>query len=274
MGAPKLRLAKRPSRSGSVRQDVDWSRLAVNRSRVPETLSSLLDGMIAEGHVSPGTRLPSERELAVLLGVSRASVREAIHELTLKGLVTREQGRGTVVKETDGRGLGASLLGLLEPASREVRTILDFREAIEPPIAARAAQRATPSDIRNLTAVLDEMARAPSRADFAAMDRRFHQVVARTTHNPLLGRVVEVTAEWMASIRREVHQSARRRRASLAGHEAIVEAIARHDPDAAASATIDHIRLIGNILTERRADPAGAPSARAGPRARFSEGPA
>ena len=142
--------------------------------------------MIAEGHVSPGTRLPSERELAVLLGVSRASVREAIHELTLKGLVTREQGRGTVVKETDGRGLGASLLGLLEPASREVRTILDFREAIEPPIAARAAQRATPSDIRNLTAVLDEMARAPSRADFAAMDRRFHQVVARTTHNPLL----------------------------------------------------------------------------------------
>jgi GntR family transcriptional repressor for pyruvate dehydrogenase complex len=218
--------------------------------------------------VPVGTRLPSERELAVLLGVSRASVREAIHELTLKGLVSREQGRGTVVKEADGYALGASLLGLLDPASRELRTILDFREAIEPPIAARAAQRATPSDIRNLTMILDEMARAPSRADFAAMDRRFHQMVARTTHNPLLGRVVEVTAEWMGVIRKEVHQSAKRRRASLAGHQAIVDAIARHDADAAASATAEHVRLIGTILAERGATNGAANGAARGGSAR------
>ena len=240
-------------RSTGRRRDVDWSQLAIRRSRVPETLSSLLDGMIAQGDVPAGARLPSERELASLLGVSRTSVREAIHELTLKGLVTRGPGRGTVVVESNGHELGTSLLGLMDSASRELRTILDFREAIEPPIAARAAQRATPADIRNLNALLDEMAAVPSRSDFAVMDRRFHHMVARATHNPLLGRVVEVTAEWMASIRMEVHQSARRRRASLAGHQAIVDAIVRHDAVAAAAATTDHIRLIGTIVAEPQA---------------------
>jgi GntR family transcriptional repressor for pyruvate dehydrogenase complex len=250
-------------RSRAAGRDVDWSQLAVRRSRVPETLSSLLDSMIAQGDVPAGTRLPSERELASLLGVSRASVREAIHELTLKGLVSRGPGRGTIVVEPDGRALGTSLLGLMDSASRELRTILDFREAIEPPIAARAAQRATPADIRNLNEILDEMATAPSRADFAFMDRRFHHTVARATHNPLLGRVVEVTAEWMASIREEVHQGVRRRRASLAGHRAIVEAIIGHDADAAASATTDHVRLIGTILTEPQGGNGHGPRVRA-----------
>jgi GntR family transcriptional repressor for pyruvate dehydrogenase complex len=251
-GAICVALPSATERSKANGRSVDWSQLAVRRSRVPETLSSLLDGMIAQGDVPAGTRLPGERDLASMLGVSRASVREAIHELTLKGLVSRGPGRGTIVVEADGNALGSSLLGLMDTASRELRTILDFREAIEPPIAARAAQRATPADIRNLDAILEEMATAPSRADFAVMDRRFHHTVARATHNPLLGRVVEVTAEWMTSIRREVHQSARRRRASLAGHQAIVDAIVRHDADAAAAATTDHVRLIGTILAEPR----------------------
>ena len=245
-------LTNSAGRSRAVSRDVDWSQLAIRRSRVPETLSSLLDGMIAQGDVPAGTRLPGERELASLLGVSRASVREAIHELTLKGLVTRGPGRGTVVVESNGHELGTSLLGLMDSGARELRTILDFREAIEPPIAARAAERATPADIRSLNEILDEMATAPSRDEFAAMDRRFHHTVARATHNPLLGRVVEVTTEWMASIRKEVHQSAKRRRASLEGHRAIVNAIVRHDAAAAATATTDHIRLIGTIVVEPR----------------------
>jgi GntR family transcriptional repressor for pyruvate dehydrogenase complex len=263
-GAIWVALTNPTGRSKAASRDVDWSQLAIRRSRVPEALSSLLDGMIAEGDVPAGTRLPGERQLASLLSVSRASVREAIHELTLKGLVTRGPGRGTVVVESNGHGLGTSLLGLMDPAARELRTILDFREAIEPPIAARAAQRATPADIRNLNEILDEMATAPSRADFAVMDRRFHHSVARATHNPLLGRAVEVTAEWMSSIRKEVHQSAQRRRASLDGHRAIVNAIVRHDAVAAAAATTDHIRLIGTIVAEPRAGRTGRSRSRAG----------
>jgi GntR family transcriptional repressor for pyruvate dehydrogenase complex len=229
---------------------VDWSRLAVQTSRLPDALSSMLERVLRQGLVPAGARLPSERELAAQLGVSRASVREAIHELLLKGLVERRPGRGTVVVNADGGGLGDSLLGVMAPGSRDLLSILDFREAIEPPITSRAALRATPADLRSLSAAVAEMEKAGSRADYAALDRGFHHLVARATHNPLLGRIVEITAEWMASIRQDALQSPQRRTASLSGHRAILDAIVSHDAAAAAAATVEHIRAIGSIVVE------------------------
>jgi GntR family transcriptional repressor for pyruvate dehydrogenase complex len=226
----------------------DWSRLAVRRASLPDALSSMLDEVLADGQVPAGTRLPSERDLAARLGVSRASVREAIHELMLKGLVTRRPGRGTIVVDAADRGLGDSLLGVMPPAARDLRVILDFREAIEPPIASRAANRATPADIQNLAAVVQDMEADPARADYAELDRRFHDLVARATHNPLLGKLSHVTGDWMASIRGEALQSSARRTTSLAGHRAILDAIARHDGVAAAAATTAHVRQIGAVV--------------------------
>ncbi len=210
----------------------------------------MLEQLVLDGQVPIGARLPSERELATQLGVSRASVREAIHELMLKGLVARRPGRGTIVVDADGRGLGDSLLGVMAPALRDLRTILDFREAIEPPIAGRAASTATPADIRNLRAAVGDMEIVRSRSAYADLDRRFHYLVARATHNPLLARLVEVTAEWMASIRETSLEGPTRRAASLAGHRAILDAIARHDAVDAFAANVAHIHQIGSIVTD------------------------
>jgi GntR family transcriptional repressor for pyruvate dehydrogenase complex len=88
----------------------------------------------------------------------------------------------------------------------------------------------------------------PSTADHAELDRRFHDLVARATHNPLLGKLSHVTGDWMASIRGEAFQSSTRRSASLVGHRAILDAIARHDGNAAAAATTAHVRQIGAIV--------------------------
>jgi GntR family transcriptional regulator, transcriptional repressor for pyruvate dehydrogenase complex len=268
---------KAPAARGAER-GVDWSQLAVQTARLPDALSSMLERVLQQGQLPAGARLPSERELAAQLGVSRASIREAIHELTLKGLVERRPGRGTVVVNADGGGLGDSLLGVMAPGSRDLRSILDFREAIEPPITSRAALRATPADLRSLATAVGEMERAGSRADYAALDRRFHHLVARATHNPLLWRIVEITADWMTSIRQDALQSPQRRSASLAGHRAILDAIASHDPAAAAAATVEHVRSIGSIVaaarpsaipSQRVRDPtAGSPAQGASPRRR------
>jgi GntR family transcriptional repressor for pyruvate dehydrogenase complex len=246
------RLTDKAAEMRDAEPGLDWSQLAVQTSRLPDALSSMLEKVLLQGQVPTGARLPSERELAAQLGVSRASVREAIHELLLKGLVERRPGRGTVVVNADGGGLGDSLLGVMAPGSRDLRSILDFREAIEPPITSRAALRATPADLRNLTTAVAEMEKAGSRADYAGLDRRFHHLVARATHNPLLWRIVEVTAEWMASIRQDALQSPQRRTASLSGHRAILDAIVDHDAAAAAAATVKHIRAIGSIVAEAR----------------------
>ena len=246
--------------SRGAEQVVDWSQLAVQTARLPDALSSMLERVLQQGQLPAGAKLPSERELAAQLGVSRASIREAIHELTLKGLVERRPGRGTVVVNADGGGLGDSLLGVMAPESRDLRSILDFREAIEPPITSRAALRATAADLRNLTAAVGEMEKTGSRADYATLDRRFHHLVARATHNPLLWRIMEITADWMASIRQDALQSPQRRSASLAGHRAILDAIVSHDATAAATATVEHVRAIGSIVAE------SGPSATASPR--------
>ncbi len=247
---PILRVAvddKASGRDGS--PVVDWSQLAVDTASLPDTLSSMIERLLLQGELPAGARLPTERQLAAQLGVSRASVREAIHELRLKGLVERRPGRGTVVLNADGASRGDLLLGMMAPDSRDLRSILDFREAIEPPITSRAALRATPSDLGSLRAVVADMERA-SPAAYGGLDRHFHLLVARTTHNPLLERLADVTAEWMASIRRDSLQSPQRRTASMSGHRAILDAIVRHDAEAAAAATLAHVRSVGSILTD------------------------
>jgi GntR family transcriptional repressor for pyruvate dehydrogenase complex len=246
----------------------DWSQLAaVHTSRLPDALSSMLERILLQGQVPAGARLPGERELAAQLGVSRASVREAMHELLLKGLVERRPGRGTVVVDADGGRLGDRLLGVMAADSRDLRSILDFREAIEPPITSRAALRATPADLRNLRAAVADMETAGSRADYAARDSRFHQLVAHATHNPLLWRLVEVTSEWMASLRQDALQSPRRRAASLSGHRAILDAIVRQDAAAAAAATVAHVRAIGSIVADAGQSKTESPHRLAGSRA-------
>ena len=100
-----------------------------------------LEVPIRDGSLREQDRLPPERLLSKQLGVSRATVREALHELELKGLVARRQGSGTSVAVSEARHgeLGRQLMGGLDSQQRGVAEIMDFREATEVPIAARAA---------------------------------------------------------------------------------------------------------------------------------------
>src|SRR5262245_51287247 len=98
--------------------DIDWAALAPHGYAVPDELAARFERWLRDGSVSPGAKLPPERELAQQLGVSRASVREAMHELTLKGLVARKPGRGTVVLEPSTPT--NHLLGNLDQATRDL----------------------------------------------------------------------------------------------------------------------------------------------------------
>ena len=111
--------------------------------RLSESVAARLEAMIVSGELAPGRKLPPERELARLLGVSRGLLREAIHELALKGLVHRRQGRGTEVRGPYRSEFTGAIVGYLTQNERDVMELLDFREALEPPIAASAAERAT-----------------------------------------------------------------------------------------------------------------------------------
>jgi GntR family transcriptional repressor for pyruvate dehydrogenase complex len=213
-------------------------------AQVTDGLSTALEQMIEEGALGDDDRLPPERELAQRLGVSRTSLREALHELELKGLIDRRPGRGTVVVV----GRGDSLLGHMETAERGLREVMDLRGAVEPPIAARAAQRGTSDDLDVLSDLLEQMRATTSVARTAQLDIEFHDAIARATHNPLLIKLMRFASDEIDAGRRRRAHSRRRRERTIAAHEEIVARIAAHDADGAAAAMARHIAEVNEEI--------------------------
>lgn len=237
----------------SAQPEVAWSSLPLRAAKRSDAVYDILEQLIATGQLPPGSRLPPERDLAVQLGVSRNSVREAVHELELKRLVERRSGRGTMVLDPRSSAAGA-LLNELAPEERDLLEIMDFRLAIEPPIAGLAAERTTRGGLTRLARLLDEMAGESSPARVAELDYDFHAAIARATHNRLLIRLHEVSSEWLRQSRREALQSHRRRAASLAGHRRIYEAIKAGDRDGAHAAMVEHIAQVRSIIEPQVAE--------------------
>jgi GntR family transcriptional regulator, transcriptional repressor for pyruvate dehydrogenase complex len=239
----------------SAGRGVDWGALGGGQS-ISGRLAIEIGRMIHDGNLLPGDRIPAERELAELVGMSRASVREALRELELRGLLDRRPGRGTVVVEVPRPHLDAGMLANVDNAGRLLREVMDLRAVVEPPITERAAARGTAAEIADLQTLLDDSEAAaregePAFAQYAVLDVEFHLALARMTHNPLLDRLLQVTNEWMAPSRQSALQSTRRIEVSLQAHKKIFAAVAARDPAAAAAAMREHLDQIQRLITAR-----------------------
>lgn len=214
-------------------------------------LAAHLERLIATGRLTPGDRLPAERDLAASLQVSRATLREAMHELEGKHLIERRPGRGTVVvARTDAERALLDLPGPDGPA-RERRDAAELREILEPAVAGLAARRATAANLLQLREVLDRTT-GETRADGSLeCDIEFHLLVARAAGNPLVSTLHTLMTEWTMDVRRHSHTTREGRRTSLDGHRAIYDAIERHDPDAAHRAMADHLGVVRGLIARQ-----------------------
>ncbi len=240
---------------------MEWASLRRSETlSVPDRLSVDLERLILDGQLKPGDRLPPERELGELLGVSRVSIRQALHELEGRGLIDRRPGRGTIVVSAASRGghAGDALSTLLDPTSPgdvELARIMELRAVIEPPIAALAATRVTSRDIAQLRALVEEMEAEVDLERYAVLDRAFHQAISQYTHNPLLAQLTELIATEIAPSRRRALQTPERRLASSAAHRRIFQAIAEHDAPAAEAEARAHVESV--LLAALRATSSG-----------------
>ena len=114
----------------------------VRRNKVYEEVAKQIERLILK-KLQPGDKLPSERELAEMLRVSRSSIRDAIRGLELMGLVEPRQGAGTIVREISAESLVNPFADALKRRQELVSELLDFRRMLEPPLAARAATHAS-----------------------------------------------------------------------------------------------------------------------------------
>jgi GntR family transcriptional repressor for pyruvate dehydrogenase complex len=219
--------------------------LATKRARVSDDAAEQLRQLVADWGLTPGDRLPPERELASRLGVGRTSVREGLRALEIIGFVEVVPSKGVYLKG----GADAPLDGLIRAWLAEHRgTLLDLielREALETQAAHLAADRASAADLRALADALIRMraALAPEDPDaFVAADTAFHDAVARASGNALFRRALASIARETATYKLTTGRLGPGYLArALADHEAVHAALVAGDAPAARRAMRAHI---------------------------------
>src|SRR5262245_22283405 len=153
-----------------------------------ERIAERIVTAIALGEFVPDQRLPAERDLALMLEVSRSTVREALQRLQASGYVTTKRGRGggTFVRTDRGTDADDVIARTLVPAWADLTELLDFRLLIEQLIAHTAAERRDDRDIALINKAVEDYARAQDRDASRLADHALHEAIARATHNSRL----------------------------------------------------------------------------------------
>jgi GntR family transcriptional repressor for pyruvate dehydrogenase complex len=221
---------------------------AVRKNRVHEEVAKQIEALILQ-KMRPGDKLPAERELAELLGVSRSSIRDAIRRLELMGLVEPRQGAGTVVREISPDALVNPLANVIQHKRQLVGELLDFRRMLEPPLAARAATHASAEDVAAMEEILRRQSAKVRGGDVAVEeDSEFHYRIAMASGNSVVLKVVDIVMDLLRETRERSLQSQGRPQKSLAGHRRILSAIRRRDPAAAQAAMRQHIADVEKMV--------------------------
>ncbi len=220
---------------------------AIPRNKVYHTVAKQLERHIAE-NLKPGELLPSERQLAEMLAVSRGSVRDAIRSLEAMGLLEPRQGIGTVVRQPESAST-ERLADALRDKRKLVAELIDVRRMIEPHLVARAALRASDDELKEMDEILDRQEAKVRRGELAVEeDSEFHYSIALACNNSAVLKVVDVLMELLRDARRDSFLGEGRQEKSLAGHRRIVAALRRRDPKAAERAMDCHLQEIENIV--------------------------
>jgi GntR family transcriptional repressor for pyruvate dehydrogenase complex len=203
-------------------------------------VASQLEAEVLSGGLEAGTKLPSERELALRLGVSRPLVREALRSLVERGLVEISPGRGAFVRAASTaeavRPLGSHYLRQkITP-----RHLIEVRMIIEPAAARLAATRATEPEIEALGHAVEQITVSQSVLDQARWDIALHRLVAQMSRNPVIETTFESIATLVFELMLRSLSDPKIRAASAPYHRALYEAIRDSDPQGAHDAMLAH----------------------------------
>ncbi|MGD0986215.1 MAG: FadR/GntR family transcriptional regulator [Candidatus Sulfotelmatobacter sp.] len=224
---------------------------SVRRNKVYEDVARQIERLILK-KLKPGDKLPSERELAEMLSVSRSSIRDAIRSLELVGMVEPRQGAGTIVKEVTADVVVNPLTNALKRKEELVGELLDFRRMLEPPLAARAATHASTEDTAEMDEILErQQAKLRLGESTIPEDSEFHYAIALASGNTVVLKVLDIIMDMLRDSRERSLQVEGRPQKSLAGHRRILAAIKRHDAEAAKDAMRRHIEDVEEIVLHK-----------------------
>jgi len=222
----------------------------IRQASLVAQVSEEFRGLIATGEWPVGGKIPGEHELTEQLGVSRATVREALRGLTNMGLLEPRVGDGTYVRATD------EITGVLvrDDLSSTLMHVLDARAGLEAATARLAARHATPEAIAAVSNALDARDRAHDAGDlaeYAHADAQFHRAVVHASGNPLLIRLHAAVGEALDESIRDTSALPEDPQVGRAHHR-LLDAIQNHRPEAAATIAYELIESVKNSVDEPR----------------------
>jgi GntR family transcriptional regulator, transcriptional repressor for pyruvate dehydrogenase complex len=221
----------------------------IKRTRIPDEIADRIRALIVEGAFKKDEPLPSERDLAKRMHVSRSSVRDAIRRLEVIGLLETRHGQGTFLHELSVDNVVTPMASVLTFNRARQDDLMDARRAFEPAVARMAATRATAAELDAIDRILEEQRRKVRASEpTIGEDTAFHAALAQATHNPVIVGIMDTLNHLLVESRQRSLERRGRSLQSLRGHESVAQALRRHDADAAALAMHDHIDQIGRLL--------------------------
>jgi GntR family transcriptional repressor for pyruvate dehydrogenase complex len=213
----------------------------IGKEDVTGTLIGVFKRLISEGTLAPNHRLPSERELAEMFGVSRSSLRQALKVLEIMGVISQRVGDGTYLNAAAPSILAEPMEFLILLDGLSFHELMEARLIVEPELAARAASRATLEDVAELRQTLDDMeASRPDHERFTECDLLFHKTIFRIAGNrvcSLMFTVVHQSLERLIQLTSQLVEPEH----TLQLHRRIYTAIRRKDPDEARRRMTEHL---------------------------------
>lgn len=220
----------------------------VRRDKVYEGVAKQIERLILK-KLRPGDKLPSERELAEMLRVSRSSIRDAIRSLELMGMVEPRQGAGTIVREISSESMVNPLANALKRQEELIAELLDFRLMLEPQLAACAATRVSPDEISEMEEILERQEKKLRAGESTiGEDSEFHYAIALASGNSVVLKVLDTLMDLLRDSRERSLQTEGRPQKSLASHRRILAALKRNNAGAATVAMRTHIESVKKIV--------------------------
>ncbi|MFN2136509.1 MAG: FadR/GntR family transcriptional regulator [Candidatus Promineifilaceae bacterium] len=212
---------------------------------VAEAIAAEILNLLRQKELKPGDKLPPERELAEMLGVSRPSLREALRALSIMKVVEVRQGDGTYVSALNPEELVEHLEFVFVLDDSTMLQLFEARKVVEAGNVALAATRITPEELAALHECLAQSERSVDDPDlFMRTDIELHEIITRAAGNPLLARFMASIGILSRASRRKTTQLAGVTAQTVADHRQIVAALDAHDPQAAGAAMLRHLEHV------------------------------
>lgn len=224
----------------------------VHNKRVFEHVVDQIQKQIISKELGKGDKLPPERELTEQLGVSRASVREALRALEVTGLIESRQGEGNFISGSLENTLLEPLTAMFMLNNGKSSDILELRTILEVKAASLAAERITDEQVEHLKELLNELDDTKLESKKAELDKKLHYYIAKITGNVLIINILHIIETMMEIFvqanRQKILENPRNSEKLFQNHRDICYAIFERDSKKAAEMMTSHMEMIKEIV--------------------------